>query len=278
MKNRISTALLISSISLALGIMHAMAAGERIDMGKCSKHPCPNTQTGEDPGAIEAREGGEIEASLLANASDKGRWSSVILLSSSTEKQELSMPIIMADKFNLSLDPKKGRLTFASPHATQSFKISEASSAENSKHPCFKYQVRVIDARSDYALIKKTCPKQEYRPQRFYRGTDYYIYDQKTNTMRSIWSASTQIDTSTPFPTAKPEISIKYLKDGYGFDWIGVLPSDNPSVPVSVHNIYKREVDKNNQLSLVCYDVTNPRHPVKENEMCESESLERIGN
>jgi hypothetical protein len=47
---------------------------------------------------------------------------------------------------------------------------------------------------------------------------------------------------------------------------------------VSVRNIYKREVDKNNQLSLVCYDVTNPRHPVKENEMCESESLERIGN
>ena len=278
MKNRISMVLLGTSISLALGVMHAMAAGERQDMGKCSTHPCPNTQTGEDPGEIEAREGGEIEARLRANASDKERWSSVILLSNATEKQELSMPIIMTEKFNLSLDPKNGILTFTSPHATQSFKISEAGSAEKSKHPCLKYQVRVIDAGSDYALVKKTCPKQEYRPQRFYRGTDYYIYDQKTNTMRSVWSASTQIDTSTPFPTAKPEISIKYLKDGYGFDWTGMLPSDNPPLSVSVHNIYKREADHNNRLSLVCYDVTDRRHPVKENEMCESESLERIRN
>jgi hypothetical protein len=263
-------------ISLALGHVHSVAAGQNPEMRKCAKHPCPNTQTGEDPGVIEAREGGEIEARLRSNVRDKERWSSVILFSSSTEKQDLSMPIILAEKFNLSLDPKKGILTFSSPHATQLFKISDASSATSSKSPCQKYQIRVIDAGSDYALIKKLCPKQEYRPQRYYRGTDYYIYDEKTNTMRTIWSASTQIDASTPFPTAKPEISIKNLKDGYEFDWAGLLPSDNPPTQSAIHNIYKREVDRNNVLSLVCYDVTDRQHPLKENEMCESETLERV--
>ena len=253
-------------------------AGEHQQMRECTKHPCPNTQTGEDPGAIEAREGREIEAEFRGNADDKERWSSVILFSNSREKQELSMPIIMAAKFNLSLNPEKGLITFSSARAIQTFRISDINSAKNSKNPCQKYQIRVIDAGIDYALIKKTCPKQEYRPQRFFRGTDYYIYDQKTNTMRSIWSASTQIDTSTPFPTAKPEVSIKSLKDGYRFDWTGVLPSDNPPVSATIHNFYKREADQNGRLALVCYDTTDRQHPIKENEMCESETLERIQN
>jgi hypothetical protein len=243
-------------------------------MGKCTKHPCPNTQSGEDPGMIEAREGEKIEAQLRADPNDKERWSNIILFSSSTEKQQLSIPIVMAAKLNMTLNPNKGLLTFSTPNASQSFKISEANSEPNSNNPCPKFQIRVVEGGGGYALIKKTCPKYEYRPQKFYRGTDYYLYDQKTNTMRTIWSASTQIDTSTPLPTAMPEISLKRLKDGYQLDWTGLLPSDNPPVSMIIHNVYKQEVDKTGELSLVCYDARNPQHLQKKNEMCESDILQ----
>lgn len=278
MKNKIPKRLLSISIAMVVGNAQPTIAGENQEMAKCTKHPCPNTQTGEDPGVVEAREGGKIDAELRQDPNDKERWSSVILFSSSTEKQQLSMPIVMAAKFNIALNPKNGTLTFSSPNVSQSFRISDASSGSDSGTPCKKYQIRVIDAGTDYALIKKTCPKQEYRPQRFYRGSDYYIYDQKTNVMRAIWSASTQLDTSTPFPTAKPEISVKGIRDGYEFSWSGMLPSDNPPKLIKIHNIYKREADENGKQSLVCYDAKDRQHLIRENEMCESETLERIRN
>lgn len=278
MKNKIPTALIAISIAMALGNAKSTINGESQDLAKCTVHPCPNTQTGEDPGVVEAREGGKIDAELREDPNDKDRWSSVILFSSSTERQQLSMPIVMSAKFDIALNPKRGTLTFSSPSASQSFRISDTSSGSDSRNPCKKYQIRVIEAGMDYALVKKICPKQEYRPQKFYRGSDYYIYDQKTNTMREIWSASTQIDSSSPFPTAKPEISIKKVKEGYEFNWNGMFPSDNPPKSMTIHNIYKREVDEKGRQSLVCYDASDRRHLIKENEMCESASLEQIRN
>jgi hypothetical protein len=43
---------------------------------------------------------------------------------------------------------------------------------------------------------------------------------------------------------------------------------------MTVHNIYKREVDKTGRQTLVCYDATNPQHLLKENELCESDILQ----
>jgi hypothetical protein len=274
MKSRISATWLVALLCTITGDLHASATDERQAMGKCTKHPCPNTQSGEDASVIEAREGEKIEARLRANPNDKERWYNIILFSSSTEKQQLSVPIVMEAKLNMTLNPDKGLLTFSAPNASQSFRISEASQEPNSNNPCPKYQIRVIEGSVDYALIKKTCPRYEYRPQKFYRATAYYLYDQKTNTMRTIWSASTQLDTVTPFPTAKPEIVLKPLKDGYRLDWTGLLPSDNPPVSMIVHNVYKREADKTGKLSLVCYDATNPQHSQKEDGMCESDILQ----
>ena len=94
--------------------------------------------------------------------------------------------------------------------------------------------------------------------------------------MRGIWSASTLFSLSTPFPSAKPEISVKMVKDGYRLDWRGLFPSDNPAKPMTIHNLYKREVDGEGKKNLVCYDATRPSRLLRENEMCESEMLERI--
>jgi hypothetical protein len=278
MKKHIWKTLLLASAFAFIGASYPACARVHQEMAKCTVHPCPNTQTGEDPGVIEAREGGKIEDELRIDPNDRERWANLILFSSSTDKKSLHIPIVAATNFDVSLDPQKGLLTFSTPNASQSFRISEPATNSNPDNPCRKYQIRVIDGAPGYALIKKTCPKYEYRPERFFRSTDYYIYDEKTNTMRGIWSASTQIDTSTPFPSAKPEIKVKRIKDGYKFDWTGLFPSDNPPTPMTIHNIYKQEVGKDGRKLLYCYDATNPSRPIKENEMCESVSPERVGN
>jgi hypothetical protein len=155
MKNHVSITPFIISICTIAGGLHAAVSGERQAMAKCTKQPCPNTQSGEDPGIIEAREGEKIEAELRADPNDKERWSNIILFSSSTEKRQLSIPIVMTATFDMTLDPKKGLLTFCSPNASQSFKISEASSESNSNNPCPKYQIRVVKGGAGYVLIKK---------------------------------------------------------------------------------------------------------------------------
>lgn len=275
--NKQSLKVIVACFSyLFIGHASSAATDDRSPVGKCTAHPCPNTSNGEDPGVIEAREGKKLEAELRSDPNDQNRWSSSILFSSATNTQQLTIPIVMAANFNVSLDPKKGWLTFSSPKISQTFKLSSTASA--STNPCPKYQIRVIDGSVDYALIKKTCPKHEYRDQRFYRGTDYYIYDMKSNTMRGIWSASTMLDTSSPFPSAKPEIALKKIKDGYQFDWTGMFPSDNSPKQMQIHNLYKRERDTKGGYALVCYDASTPSRPLKENEMCESDTLERITN
>jgi hypothetical protein len=278
MKKHISTTLLLALTSTFAWVSYPAVAGVDQNMAKCTDHPCPNTQTGEDPGLIEARKGGKIEDELRNDPNDKERWSNLILFSSSTDKKSLHIPIIAATNFDVSLDPKKGLLTFSTSNTSQSFKISEPTANLTPDNLCPKYQIRVIDGAPGYALIKKTCPKHEYKPDRFFRGTDYFIYDQKTSTMREIWSASTQIGISTPFPTAKPEVIIKRIKDGYKFDWTGPFPSDNPPTPMTIHNVYKQEVGKDGRPQLSCYDATTPSRPLKENEMCESFNLERVSD
>ena len=278
MKKHISTTLLLGLTSTFAWTSYPADAHVGQDMMRCTAHPCPNTETGEDPALIEVRKGSKIENKIRTGPNDKERWSNLILFSSSTDKKSLHIPIVAAINFDVSLDPKNGSLKFSTSNTFQTFKISEPLAALSPETLCPKYQIEVIDGAPGYALIKKTCPKHEYKPGRFFRSTDYFLYDQKTNTARAIWSAHTQLGTSTPFPAARPEIVIKKIKDGYKFDWAGPFPSDNPPTPMTIHNIYKQEVGKDGKPLLSCYDATNPTRLLKENEMCESFNLERIGN
>lgn len=241
-----------------------------------TKTPCPNAPLVEEAGVLEAREGRKLEDEIRSNPNDKERWASLIIFSSSTDKAQLAIPIVMAINFSVSLDPKKGALTFATPKTSQSFLIGSTAAGEDNL--CSDYQIRVVEGGPTHALIKLTCPKQEYRPGRFYRGTDYYLYDMKSNTARQIWSASTILDTSSPFPSAKPELALKTLPDGYQLDWSGTVFSDNGPMKMTIHNAYRRAKDEKGATVLVCYDMTKPSHPVKENEMCESNVLAPISH
>lgn len=277
MKTQTSWTIAALSISAVLASPWLLVGAQALSAsktGKCTTTPCPNTPSGEDPGTVEAREGRKIEDEIRNSPDDKERWASLIIFSSSTDKKQLTIPIVKAANFNVSLDPKKGWIEFSTPKGLHAFDIGSTTAGQD--NPCSKYQIRVVEGGPEYALIKKTCPKQEYRSQRFFRGTDYFLYDMKSNTMREVWSASTLISTEQPFPSAKPELALKKLADGYQLDWNGVVVSDNGASPMAIHNAYRREKDKKGDIKLVCYDITIPSHPAKENEMCESTGLQEV--
>jgi len=253
---------------------HASASGDGQTI-KCTPAPCQGTPTGGDPNVLRLRLGNKIKESLRNSDDDAMRWAGLFLFSDSSEKDDLTIPIIKESKFFMTLDPKKGILHFHSPNSFQYFRIDTGEPHEPGEI-CPKYQLRILDATSEYALLKKICPKQEYEPKHFYMASTYYIYDMKSATVREIWSGSKSIDIDAPFPSAKPEISLKRTKDGYQFDWVGMSVSDNPTKLWRIHRTYKRETEKNGKLYLACYDTTRRQHPIKENDTCESEILQRI--
>jgi hypothetical protein len=87
-------------------------------MAKCTGHPCPNAQTGEDPGLIEARKRRKIGDELRSDRNDKERWANLILFASSTDKKSLQIQIVAATNFDISLDRRKGLLTFGVKNCT----------------------------------------------------------------------------------------------------------------------------------------------------------------
>lgn len=255
-------------------VCHADALDEQETIN-CATKPCANTPTGEDPETIQLRLGKKMQDDFRRDPDDARRWSNVIIFSKSAHKDNLTMPIIKSSDFVMTLDPDKGILRFSSPNVTQSFQIA-SSTPHKQNDLCPKYQLRVLDGAPDYALIEKACPMREYEPGRFFRSATYYIYDMKSATMREIWMGARGFDTTSPFPSADPRIVLKKIKDGYQFDWRGMSADDNPPIPVRIHRAYRRERDKQGNIELVCYDTTRPQRPVKENESCESEILERV--
>jgi hypothetical protein len=253
---------------------HAKAPDEQ-EAIDCATKRCANTPIGEDPETLQLRVGKHMQDDFRRDPNDAKRWSSVIIFSKSAHKDNLTMPIITSSNLRMTLNPDKGILQFSSPAATQSFKIASPLPHKQNEL-CPKYQLRVLDGTPDYALIEKACPMREYEPRRFFRSTTYYIYDMKSATMREIWMGARGFDTISPFPSAEPQIVLKKIKDGYQFDWQGMSADDAPPILVRIHRAYKREHDRQGNVGLVCYDTTKPQHPLKENESCESEILERV--
>lgn len=239
---------------------------------KCTSIPCPNTPSGEDPELIDIREGAQIEKRMRADPDDRRRWSNIIIFADATAKHELTLPIVMKEKFSVTLAPENGALEFSSAMGTHAFRI--AADAGTIGDPCPKYQIRVVEADTDYAIIRKTCPKREYKPGQFYRSNDFYLYDIKSATLRVIWAASS-LAMDAPAPIAKPDIRISKLKNGYQFKWSGLFPSSNGISQMTINNIYRHE-SSSKGITLVCYDVRSPERPLKEGDMCEGEVMEKI--
>lgn len=248
---------------------HASATQDK--PSRCAETPCPNTATGEDPQAINIREGAKLEARQRNNPDDKARWASTRIYSSTKKPERLKMQVVAASEFRMELDPGTGSLILAAPSRKHVFRI--AAPAGTKDDLCPKYELQVLDADADFALVKKSCQGFEYAPGRYHKSADYYLYDAPTSTMRSIWAASLTTK-AAPFPDADPEVTIKRVRNGYRFDWVGLFPSDATPVRQEIHNLYTRQPNSKKGVELVCRDARSKTN--EGSEMCEDEVLELV--
>lgn len=241
----------------------------------CTSDPCGNTATGEDPADVYVREGAKITAELRNSPDDKRRWSSIALYSDTKSPERLKVAVVKAADFTMQLDPKKGWLTFSTPKLQQVFNLATPIGEKN--NPCSKYSVKIVEASSSYAVVKKICPLSEYVAGKYFMQAEYYLYDQESSTMRTIWSAALT-NPDAEFPDATPELAMKAIKDGYRLDWTGLFPEDGKWKKTSIHNNYLRKKDSAGKGYLQCSDATAKGKDGLENELCEGGILTLVSS
>jgi hypothetical protein len=240
---------------------------------KCPQAPCANTSTGEDPSVIDLREADRRDKALREGADDRARWSSIRLYSDTKEKEKLNVVLVASANFKMQLTPKSGVVRFSSPQKTVAFRIASGEGAIGDV--CPRYNLKVVQADADHAVIRKICPRYEYGGNRSHMSTEYLLFDMRTSVMRSIWFAA-RSSKDAPFPDAKPPISITKLANGYKVNWQGDFPNDNSPEHMTISNAYTREKTPSG-IGLVCTNLLADKESGLEDGMCEGRELERVG-
>lgn len=246
----------------------AVPAEKNSQIYKCTSDPCGNTASGEDPSEVREREGSAIFREIENGNDDKYRWSVLTLYSTSTADENLRMTLVKKSKFEAVLIPPIGYLKFSAPGRIHTFKIHGKLGESNDT--CPKYSIRIAEASENHAVIQKGCRKYEYAPNRFFMSVEYFLYDANTAVMRSIWHSAVHTP-NAKFPQANPRPKVQVLKDGYQFDWTGLLPGDDEPTPLKIRNKFYRQ-DGN----LICKDLTASRNDAVESGMCEGGIRERV--
>lgn len=249
MKTLLAACLLVATAS------HAFAADEPKSKPRCTSTPCANTLTGEDPGEIAQRHADELNAMIRASDDDKKRWSRFVIYADSTAPEDLKLEIHKKSGLTIELSPTKGDLKFSRPAMAQTFHI--AAPRKSANDPCPEYDLKVLDASADHAVIRKTCPVFEYRPGKKYRGYEYYLYDQKSSTMQQIWAASA-MENVHQLLMPKPEPAVTKTHDGFTFKWKSEAPGST-GAGTTYNNVYTRVRTKNGEVVLACRDLSAPK-------------------
>lgn len=265
--------LLGASSQLALALDSQQSPQKSVSLKPCAYQPCPNTPTGEDPAVIDMREQERWEKSLQDGSDDIKRWKSIRLYSDTTEADQLKLSIIKSRKFEMQLIPQKGLVRFSAPEMAVAFRI--ASIPGSKADVCPLYNLKVVEASSEHAVVRKSCPRYEYAPNRFHMDAEYFLFDWRSLTMRSLWFAVSS-SKDAPFPDAKPPIKVVPIANGYRFDWAGLFPDDNSPQKIKISNSYIREKRSNGYPVLVCTDLSAAKGEGRENEMCEGRTLDRV--
>ncbi|HEY0491475.1 MAG TPA: hypothetical protein VGD30_18340 [Telluria sp.] len=235
--------------------IHALAWAAPNLKAECSGTPCANTLTGENPGQVAQRHSDELNATIRASDDDKKRWSRFVIYADSTALEDLQLELHKKSGLKLELFPSKGDLKFSRPGMAQIFHIAAPRKSKND--PCPEYDLKVLDASADHAVIRKTCPTYEYRPGRRYRGYEYYLYDQRSATMQQIWAASS-MENVQQLGIPKPEPLVTMTPDGFTFKWKSEVPGST-GAGTSYNNIYTRIRAKNGEFILSCRDLSAPK-------------------
>jgi len=242
---------LIIPILMFLNSAHATDAPQ--DTKKCSSTPCANTATGEDPGEIELRAANLELNKIRASSDDKLRWQTITLFSNSKDPKNQKLIVHKESNTEVALEADRGLLVFRSPQGRNAFQI--ATSSGDADNPCPKYQLEVVDASSEHAIIRKICPKYVYAQGHEFKSFDYYLYDRQTATMRVIWSASALQNVSM-LKMPIPDPVVTPTARGYRYQWKGQVALSGSLGNVSYNNLYERKKSSSGSLELICKDMS----------------------
>ncbi|MTW10514.1 hypothetical protein GM658_07840 [Pseudoduganella eburnea] len=222
---------------------------------------------GNAPAGKAQRESEAMTEQIKQGDNDKERWSRVSLYSDSEEPEDLAMTVVKSVGLAMKLDPTHGQLAFTSKGSKQVFAI--ATTVDDKRTVCPKYNVRVIDASAKHAVLRRVCNEYEFRPNRFVASVDYFIYDADTSTMRSIWHNEVT-KKGSPLPVAKPVPMVRVLPNGYQFDWQAQNLNNISEGPTEIHTTYLRK-NVEGARSLICTDNAAPKGEGLEAGYCEGE-------
>lgn len=221
----------------------------------CRPENCSNATEINAPYTIRNREIAADIKNIKENGTDKERWSRLALYSESTSPEDLKIQIVKLLKLEMHLDPKNGHLTIEKPGLKHIFQINPPANVDSA---CPKYEVTIIDASIDHAIIKMICYASKNMHDEYYRSTDYFLYDSKAADMRSIWSAWAE-DKGVNLPAPKPIPTIRKKPYGYQLDWTGVNKSDPNQQKYSIHTKYIRKISPDTgKITIQCVDRNDP--------------------
>ncbi|MTW10513.1 hypothetical protein GM658_07835 [Pseudoduganella eburnea] len=266
---------LATALSLVLAPSFGFTRADLGDPDVTSETRANTSSTSKDPNDAIDREAKERIDQIRSGSDDRQRWKKVKLYSDAPDPKRLIMPLLTGSNTMLSLDPTSGKITIASPEQKHVFEFAPAKGSPD--NPCPLYIVQVIDASKEHALIRKTCPKFEYKPGRSFKSYDYYLYDRQTATMRDIWSASAMENLSL-LQSPSPELSVSNTADGYKFQWKGEVASGGSMTMYNFNNMYIRQRNKDGKLELVCKDMLSGKQGEVESNRCEGGVLPLVPN
>lgn len=211
---------------------------------------------------------------MRSNATDRQRLGITMLYSSDNQPSGPTLDIIKAIGFRVGLQPKTGLLTFERNGVEHAFAIAGAPGTKNDM--CPRYAIAVVDASPDHAVVTRSCFQHAYKPGRFYKSVDFYIYDRQTASMRNIWTGATE-DTSLAGAMVTPNPTLKATPNGYLLDWTVKDISKSATDRYKVKLRLVRQMEKSKKsLSLVCTDLTASKGQDIEAGACEGMQLEPV--
>ena len=208
----------------------------------------------------------EKQKRLSKQQTDQERWVSGVIYSDSNRPDSLQMLLVKSAALTMRLAPKSGILYFEKPGQTHAFKIAAARG--DSATVCPVYNVKVISGSERHALFEINCLPFEYKPNRVEMSAEIYIYDALTATAKLVWEAEAGKGDNFPFP--KPLPSVKVEKNGYVFQWTGVLPNNKSGEFVTLHTQHTVALDPDSGKNyLQCRDLTVPKNEQFESGACQ---------
>jgi hypothetical protein len=223
----------------------------------------------EDKQMIRAEQGRALRMKRRESANDHERWVDPIY-SDSTRPDDLQLLLVKSTGLTMRLAPQLGILYFEHPGKVHAFKIAAAPREVDAS--CQKYSFKVISATPGHALINMNCPEFEYKANRSTMSSEYILYDVETATTKSIWLATTGKGEKFPYANPKPDVTVE--KNGYHFQWTGIMPGTSGE-KISLNNSFTVMRDpKSGKKYLECRDLRRQNQEQLDSEACEGRMLE----